>query len=183
MQGLDRPGQTMRILFFLGLAAVPLLEIALLVHLGQWLGFWQTMGLVVATALVGTFVIHRQGYTVLARTMAAVNDGKPPIAPVVDGAFVLLAGVLLILPGLITDVIGLLLLVPWVRHRVAAGSVRSVLRSSVFKAAADPRAHPRSPGTNGARAPEDGPVIEGEFERIDERSVDRTKRPNGSTHR
>lgn len=170
----------MRLPLFIAFAAVPLLEIALLVKLGQWIGFWPTMAVIVTTALVGTFVLHRQGFAVMERTMAAVSAGKPPIAPVLDGGFLLLAGFMLIMPGLITDSIGLIMLIPWVRHRIAAGLVRRVLRSPAFKAAA--ASHPpHGPTTNGARPPPDaGPVIEGEFERLDERFVDRKRsRPNG----
>jgi UPF0716 protein FxsA len=172
----------MRLVLFTAFTAIPLVEIALLVLLGRWIGFWATMGIIVGTAIIGTMVLHRQGFAVMERTMAAINAGKPPIGPVVDGGFLLLAGMLLITPGLITDSLGLLLLVPWVRRRIAAASVRRILRSQTFKEATaagrpfeEPRPRPAPPG--------DGPVIDGEFERLDERAPRRQPPGQGPSAR
>jgi UPF0716 protein FxsA len=172
----------MRLLLFAAFTAIPLTEIALLVLLGRWIGFWATMGIIIATAVVGTYVLHRQGFVVMERTMAAINAGKPPIAPVVDGGFLLLSGMLLITPGLITDSVGLLLLIPWVRHRIAAAAVRRVVKSPAFREATaangafKPRPEPDGP------APE-GPVIDGEFERLDERAPRRPPPPDDGSRR
>jgi UPF0716 protein FxsA len=174
----------MRIVVFLALAAIPILEIALLVKLGQWFGVLPTIALVLGTAILGTYVLHRQGFKVLARVMDSINAGKTPVAPAVDGAFLMAAGGLLIAPGVITDCIGLLLLIPQLRHRIAAWSVRRFLRSAVVRsetftrATHKARADQNEPWPGGQRSDhhaEDGPVIDGEFERIDERTIDPRK--------
>jgi UPF0716 protein FxsA len=176
---------------FLLLAAIPLIEIALLVKVGQWLGLWPTLGLVVATAFAGTYVLHRQGFAVMQRTMETMAAGKPPVGPVVDGAFLMMAGLLLIAPGLITDGLGLLLLIPPLRHRLAAWGVRLVLRSAVVRRSTFSTGRSEQPWSEqpwpgepprpeaGARpgpATPAGPVIEGEFERVEERTVDARRR-------
>jgi UPF0716 protein FxsA len=174
----------MRIVVFLALAAIPILEIALLVKLGQWVGVLPTIAVVLGTAMLGTYVLHRQGFKVLNRVMDSINAGKTPVGPAVDGAFLMAAGGLLIAPGIITDGIGLLLLIPQLRHRIAAWSVRRFLRSAVVRSETFTRATHKARadqsqtwpgGQRPEHATEDGPVIDGEFERIDERTIDPRK--------
>lgn len=170
----------------------PIVEIALLVQFGERFGFWTTMAVIIGTAIFGTTVLQHHGFQVMNRAMESLNAGRPPIGPVVDGAFVMLAGILLITPGLISDSLGLLLLVPWIRHRVAAFGVRRALKAGrvhvdVFTSRTRANAQARA-GEGSARAGTpphgadagDGPIIEGDFERIDEQTVDgRTGRPDG----
>lgn len=162
----------------------PIVEIAVLVQFGQAFGFWWTLLLIVSTAFVGGAVMNLQGFQVMNRAMESLNAGRAPIGPVVDGAFIMLAGVLLITPGVISDALGALLLVPWIRHRVAAWSVRQALKAGrvhmeVFTAQRTAKAAEGSGAANsGPRPPPpqtdvaDGPIIEGDFERIDERPLD-----------
>jgi UPF0716 protein FxsA len=178
----------MRTILFAAFLALPLLEIGVLIYLGQHIGFWWTLALIVSTAAIGVSVLNRQGFTVMIRAMEAMNNGKPPIGPVVDGAFVMLAGLLLIAPGLITDTMGALLLLPPLRHRFAAWSVRQALRAGrvhvdVFTQTARRQAGATSEqghATGGRMSPDahvaDGPVIDGEFERVDEETVDLNRR-------
>jgi UPF0716 protein FxsA len=182
-----------RLGLFCVFVAIPLLEIALLVWLGQWIGFWWTIAIVIGTAVSGAYVLHSQGFKVMRRMMDTMAAGRPPVGPVVDGAFLMLAGLLLITPGLITDTAGLVLLIPPLRHRIAAWSVRRFLRSArvqatVFTSGTRPGAHPRDgqpyrPSSEHQRPPHaspagDGPVIDGEFERVEERTVDQNRRRN-----
>lgn len=151
----------------------PLLEIALLVKLGSMFGFWPTFGLVIATAVAGTTILHHQGFAVLRRTQDAMAAGKPPIEPVTDGLFLLASGLLLITPGLITDSMGVLLLVPPIRKAITRWSLRKVLQNgtltdSIFTQSSGER-HGQKPGPSSRPStPRDGPTIEGEFERLDE---------------
>jgi UPF0716 protein FxsA len=172
----------MRLVLLVVFIVFPLLEIALLVKLGAILGFWPTIGLVIATAIAGTTILHRQGFAVLRRSQEAIAEGKPPIEPVADGVFLLISGLLLITPGLITDSIGILLLVPPVRKAIARWSLRKILSKGnvaggVFTQSGE--AQWRNPGPasrpsarqSGSRRPSpgsDAPIIEGEFERLDE---------------
>jgi UPF0716 protein FxsA len=175
----------MRLGLLLVFAAIPFLEIALMIKVGQGIGFWPTLMLIVLSAVVGTYVIYEQGFQVLRRTMDAVSRGRPPMGPVLDGFFILLAGLLLIVPGFLTDVLGLALLIPPLRHRFAGWCFRQVLKSGdAGEAASGARSGPapRQPhrGPRPAAPPRgDGPVIDGEFHHVGDRTVppDRRRDP------
>ena len=154
-----------RLLLGLGLIALPFVELALLIKTGQTIGFWPTLGLLVGAAVVGGAIMSRQGLTVARRTQEAVALGRPPVGPVLDGALMLLAGALLITPGFVTDAMALALLVPPIRRRVARATVRRL----VERAHRQVRVH-KSGSEEATASKVDGPVIEGEFVRLGERS-------------
>ena len=158
-----------RLLVGLLLIALPLCELALLIRTGQAIGFWPTLGLVVGAALLGGAVMSRQGLTVARKTQEAIALGRSPAGPALDGAFLLLAGGLLVMPGFITDGLALLLLIPPVRLGVARWCVRR-LADRVHVEIETPEA--RTPGnTHDAKGHSaSGPVIEGEFERLSEKA-------------
>lgn len=93
-------------------ALVPILDLALLIWIGQHIGFWPTVGLIVGTALLGSFLARRAGLSVLARFRARLASGTMPGSELTDGLIILVAGVLLLTPGVLTDVVGLLGLFP-----------------------------------------------------------------------
>lgn len=155
---------------------VPMLELLLLIEIGQEIGTLPTVALVIGTALTGAFIISRQSLAVVSRTLEALSQGRPPLEPVLDGLFLLVAGALLLTPGLITDLVALLLLIPPVRRTIARAAMHWALRRT--------KAHvetftARSGPEDWHRPTDDGSVIEGEFERIDERPA----RPGTSRRR
>ncbi|MET0651241.1 MAG: FxsA family protein [Hyphomicrobiaceae bacterium] len=162
----------------LGLLALPLVEIALLIRAGQKLGLWPVMAIIVGTGILGIAVLVRQRFAVVSGVMNAVNEGKPPLEPVLNGAFLVLAGGLLFSPGLLCDAAGLLLLVPPIRRLVAGWTVARLLQDAEIHVAthADPRGDPRADTHGAGRLTpgerEGGPIIEGEFERLGERGTD-----------
>src|SRR4051812_42611672 len=85
----------------------PLIEIALLVKAGETIGFWPTIGLLFAAAALGIVVVREQGLSMVAKAMASLNEGRLPLAPLLDSQVMVFAGMLLIAPGFISDVIGL----------------------------------------------------------------------------
>jgi UPF0716 protein FxsA len=143
---------------------LPVLELAVLVKTGQLIGFWATLALVMVTATSGALILSQQGFSATRRALEAMSEGRMPVAPVLDGVFLMLAGALLLTPGLITDVFALLLLVPPVRRAIARWSVRRMLRGAdVHVYRSDPESQP--PPAPGGK----GPIIEGEFERLGEK--------------
>jgi UPF0716 protein FxsA len=158
-----------RLLLGLALIALPVFELALLIKTGQVVGFWATLGMVVGAGVLGAVIMSRQGMSVARRTREAIAQGRPPVGPVLDGAFLLLAGALLITPGFLTDLLALALLVPPIRHKVARWSVRRLAERAhaqlkVYEARS--RGEPTPSGGDLVG----GPVIEGEFERLGERA-------------
>lgn len=171
--------------------AIPLLEIALLIKIGQAIGFWGTILLVIGTAALGTWLVHTQGMETLRRVLATMDAGKPPVAPVLDGFLLLIAGFLLVMPGLITDTLGFILLIPPVRTLIVRYGLNRLLVVTVGERPwpeddgphRDPRTadtwpeaeqgSDRQPGSRQKRRPPgEGPIIEGEYERLEERTID-----------
>ena len=110
----------MRLRFFLLIAfiVVPIAEIALLVWFGQTFGFWITVLLVLVTALLGSFLLAKQGAATVRRVRFEAREGRLPAKTLADGAMLLVAGAFLLTPGLLTDATGLALLVPGVRNSI-----------------------------------------------------------------
>ncbi|MEM8730773.1 MAG: FxsA family protein [Pseudomonadota bacterium] len=102
----------------LAFLVLPLIEITLFVQVGGLIGVWPTLAIVILTTFLGSWVMRSQGQLALARASQAFNDLRDPSEPLAEGAMMLFAGVLLIVPGFFTDTIGLILLIPGVRHAI-----------------------------------------------------------------
>jgi len=107
----------LKILFVL--LGVQLLDLLLLVLLSRSFGFWQTLVGLFAVGLVGSALARREGGKVWRGFRASMAEGRPPEHGIVDGMLVLLGGVLLLLPGILSDVLGLALFVPPLRRSLA----------------------------------------------------------------
>ena len=97
---------------------VPAAELALLIEIGSRIGTVATLGIIAATGVLGAALARRQGLGVLRRLQQETNAGRLPADPLIDGAFLLVAGALLVTPGVLTDVVGFLCLVPAFRNMV-----------------------------------------------------------------
>lgn len=94
---------------------VPVAEIGLFIEVGGLIGLWPTLITVVLTAMLGTALLRAQGFGVMARAQEALNRGEVPVDEAVHGVFLLVAGLLLLTPGFLTDAIGFALFVPPLR--------------------------------------------------------------------
>jgi UPF0716 protein FxsA len=95
--------------------ALPLLEIAGFVVVGRQVGALATVGLVLASSIAGALLLRHQGFSVMTRIRAEMDAGRDPSRQLAHGAMIVLAAILLIIPGFITDIIGLLLFLPPIR--------------------------------------------------------------------
>lgn len=98
--------------------AMPMIELALLIQVGQWVGAPRTIALVIVTGVVGAWLARQQGAQVLRRLQQDLVRGETPAPLLIDGALILVAGLLLITPGILTDGIGFLLLIPVTRREI-----------------------------------------------------------------
>lgn len=98
--------------------AVPMIEIALFIQVGGFIGLWWTLAIVLATAVAGSLLVRMQGALALAQLRGSLQELRDPTEPIAHGALILFAGALLLTPGFFTDTVGLLLLVPAVRSSV-----------------------------------------------------------------
>jgi UPF0716 protein FxsA len=154
--------------------AVPLIEIALFIQIGGWIGLWPTLAVVVLTAVLGTWLVRREGMRALADLRQSFETLGDPAAPLAHGAAILFAGALLLTPGFFTDTVGFLLLIPAVRtalFRHLAQRIR-VERFSYGTA--------RSAAGEGVRNAGSGQVVEGEWEEVPP-AQQPTHRPSGWT--
>jgi UPF0716 protein FxsA len=155
----------------LAFIVVPIAEIAVLIHVGGLIGAWETVALVVLTAVVGTALFRAQGTRVLLRAQDVMAEGGFPAKELFDGICILVAGVLLLTPGFITDSLGLALLIPGLRVWIGRLLWQAARRSGHFHVHMEGGAwqEPRRGG------PDD--VIEGDFTIVnpDEREPDRNR--------
>ncbi len=177
---------------------IPLAEIAVFIHVGGLIGLWATIGLVVITAIIGTSLLRWQGYSVLARTQNSLNSGELPVDSVIDGVFLLVAGALLLTPGLITDTFGFLLFVPQFRRllartifnrMIAKGKVRMDMysdgQSTSYSGSSSFEADPFSDARYDRKTDPD--IIDAEFTDVDEKKSpqkdedDKPAQPNPSS--
>jgi UPF0716 protein FxsA len=102
-------------LFVVLLVAVPIFEVYVLVQVGQRIGLVQTVAILVVEAVVGAWLTRREGARAWRALDAAFRGGRIPTGELADAALVLVGGVLLMLPGFVTDVLGLFFLIPFTR--------------------------------------------------------------------
>ncbi len=102
----------------LAFLAVPVIEIGLFIQVGGLIGLWPTLGIVILTAILGSWLVRSQGARELMNLRQSFNDLRDPTEPLANGAMILLAGALLLTPGFFTDACGFLLLIPGIRAAV-----------------------------------------------------------------
>ena len=101
--------------FFIGL---PVLEIWILIELGSIFGFWGTLLLVFGTAILGIFHIRMQGFELIFNLQKKLLSGKQAVPELVEGIGLLISGFFFIVPGAITDIFGLVFLIPFTRKYI-----------------------------------------------------------------
>jgi UPF0716 protein FxsA len=152
---------SLRLAFLLLFVAFPLLELAILIKAGETIGFWPTISLLIGAGVLGVLVIRAEGLSMVGRMLAAVNAGKLPFEPMLDGYARIIAGSLLIVPGFLSDILGLLLLVPPLRTWAIRRALSGLTGSAGDYRPSDPRTSSRTT------------VIETTYERIDADDSDR----------
>ena len=136
------------------LIIVPIIEITLFVQIGGAIGLGWTLLVILATAMLGARAIRRQGIDALARAQAQMATGKPPVGEIVHGVLILMAGILLLTPGFMTDALGFLLLFPTTRLFVVELAAGFIL-PKLFSGFSVPR------GSTQNRA--DAKIIDGDY--------------------
>ncbi|RUP08424.1 FxsA family protein [Hyphomicrobium sp.] len=165
--------QPFKFAVILAFAALPLLEIGLLIRLGQVIGIWWLAVIIIGTAVLGTYVIRRVGLSVFERALSRLGTEREGFPPLFDGFLQVLAGLLLIFPGVISDLLGLFLLVPQIRHLVIRTGLLKLVTLFHYQAEVSRETFRASSG----ETPTDGEgiVIEGEYERVSEKPMHQAK--------
>lgn len=100
---------------FLALLVVPVAEIALIVAVGQKIGGWQTIALLLFESALGAYLVKREGRSSWRALQEALNTGRMPGRELADAALVLIGGTLLLTPGFLTDLVGFFFILPFTR--------------------------------------------------------------------
>jgi UPF0716 protein FxsA len=149
---------------FIGL---PVIEIFLIVQLGQAVGAWWTIFVLVVTGVVGAWLVKREGARAWRALSEALRSGRVPSRELADGALILVGGTLLLTPGFLSDAVGLLCILPFTRPVSRRLLTRAVARRLVVVGAPGGRTYPgprRPPGAAGGDddAPPDPGVVRGD---------------------
>jgi UPF0716 protein FxsA len=154
-------------LILIAMIGVPIAEIAVFIEVGEKIGLGPTLFIVVATAIMGTALLRQQGFSVLARAQASLQENRFPMHELFDGLCLVFAGALLLTPGFVTDTVGFLLFMPPFRALLRAWGSRVLASRGQFHmeqgipSGGFGQNHP-----HGSHQPEDSSVIDGEFSDI-----------------
>lgn len=144
------------LIFLLIFIGIPLTELYFLIQVGAQIGAFSTIFLTVFTAILGGWMVRTQGFSTLMKVRDMIDRGEVPAIEMMEGTVLLICGVLLLLPGFVTDAVGFAFLVPPFRRwlLIAGLKGRGVMR---------PAGGPKTPKTSGGNR-----VIEGEYHREDD---------------
>jgi UPF0716 protein FxsA len=138
---------------------VPLVEIYVLIQVGQVIGVWWTLLLLIADSIYGGWLIRHEGGRAWQALTNALNSGQMPAKELADAALILVGGTLMLSPGFVTDAMGIVLILPFTRP-VARRVLTRVVSKRLVAGFVDVRQGPRPPGPAGP--PSGGPVVRGE---------------------
>lgn len=103
---------------FLAFTIIPVLELYILIEVGSYLGALNTIMVVIVTGFVGAYLARLQGFQTMNRVRESLNRGEMPTEGLIDALLILVAGIVLLTPGFLTDIAGLLILIPQTRNRL-----------------------------------------------------------------
>ncbi|RZO37534.1 MAG: FxsA family protein [Rhodospirillaceae bacterium] len=167
----------MAIVLLAAFIAVPVIEIALFIEVGGWIGLWSTVAIVILTAFAGTTLLRIQGLSVLQRAQESATRNELPVQEVFDGLCLLVAGVLLLTPGFFTDALGFTLFVPLFRELAGRGIWRWLKRHGHVHVGGFGRGFGGGPGGPSPGSRGAGPLIDGDFEEVNTPPNDRDRLP------
>ena len=156
----------MGLILLLLLIGVPTLEIFVFIEVGGKIGLFNTLAIVFVTAAMGAYLLRRQGLSVLNRVQQNLAANQLPVNEIFDGVFLLIAGVLLLAPGFVTDGVGFLLFVPPLRLLLRHGILRYLSKKGHTQAWGN--TNPNKPQQHShTGASQSDIIIDGDFEEID----------------
>ncbi len=118
---------------FIAFTLIPALELYLLITIGSYIGALETVAIILVTGMVGAWLAKREGWSVLSQLSEDLGKGIPPAARIAEGALVVAGGLLLVTPGVLTDLTGFAFIFPITRRLVAPVLVNWVSRNFVVR--------------------------------------------------
>ncbi|KGK41028.1 biotin--acetyl-CoA-carboxylase ligase [Nitrincola sp. A-D6] len=159
----------MRVIFLLFII-VPIIEITLLINVGQMIGVWYTVGLVLLSAFIGVNMLRIQSLGTLMRARERMDQGEIPGQEMGEGIVLAVGGALLVTPGFVTDVVGFCCLIPYTRKALVHFLSQRMTVVTSMQATSTPPPHSPpfgdAPG-HSESTPRSGDIIDGEYTRKD----------------
>jgi UPF0716 protein FxsA len=137
---------------------VPLVEIYVIIQVGQVIGAWWTILLLIADSIFGSWLIKREGSKAWRALQVALQEGRMPHRELADGILILVGGLLMLTPGFVLDIVGAICILPFTRpigRRLLAGLISRRLVGVTYPTTGGTRQRP------GPNDPDDG-VVQGE---------------------
>lgn len=153
---------------FILFAILPIIEIAILINVGEVIGGWNTVLLVILSAFIGAYLVRQQGFSTLMQAQTKMQSGAMPGQEMAEGLLLVIAGVLLVTPGFVTDIMGFLLCLPVTRPIIA----KKLLKHLAVKVVTTQQGGFHQQYSNQQTPDQNSDVIEGEFE-------DKSENPSG----
>jgi UPF0716 protein FxsA len=157
------------VLLVLLFIVVPIIELFVIIQVGEAIGVLPTIALLIADSILGSMLMRSQGRLAWARFNAALTEGRMPHREVADGALIIFGGALLLTPGFVTDVLGIILLLPPTRALVRNLLTRRLLPRIVVSRFGVPAAAAAAAGgrRRGPRRDPEGADVEGTATEVD----------------
>lgn len=158
---------------------IPAIELSVLIRVGEVLGTFNTIALCIFTAVVGASLVRTQGLSTLMQAQKKLSQGELPQSEIVQGMMLAMAGVLLVIPGFVTDFIGLLFLTPITRAPIAAYILKRMRMKMVTKAGFNQSSfggfnQQQNPFNKDPFSGQNGNTFDGDFEhKVEPQSPDR----------
>jgi len=146
---------------------IPIIEISVFIQVGDWIGLWPTISIVILTAIAGTALLRQQGLSTLMKAQQSMNEGRMPTSELFDGACLLIAGALLLTPGFVTDTIGFLLFLPPFRAFLRSQAGGIIKKSGKIHIVGENSGSRHSNGRSPHQNPKNSTVIDADFEEVD----------------
>ncbi len=149
--------------FFVVFAGFPLLEIVVMGRVAAQIGFWDTVVLLILSAVFGSYFARHQGAIALSRIQQCLGEGRQPTVEMIDGLLIFLGGLLFVFPGFLSDILGLLLLFPltrWLVRFFVVSGFKTRVRASGAPARESQQKDPKVTGGMDRAGAVDAEVVE-----------------------
>ena len=121
-------------MFFIIFIIIPLIEVILFIKVGQYIGLWNTISIIVITGIIGAILVRSQGISILKKGLEELQSNKLPLKPMLEAVAIVVAGAFLLTPGFLTDTLGGILLIPILRGKILEIFIKFFKKKIKYKA-------------------------------------------------
>ena len=120
-------------MFFLFFILIPIIEVVLFITIGKYIGLWNTILIIIITGIIGAVIVRNQGIATLKKGLEEIKSNKIPLQSILEGIAILISSAFLLTPGFLTDVLGIILLIPMLRLKIMIFIIEYLKKKGNFK--------------------------------------------------